>query len=730
MRLVVAEELIDVKHSMHTHRFPGRPQGASLPRHGERSVIRWVGAILAVALGDNWRFILLKQHSRILLSIGLILATVFLFVSSSRQPAPSHAASNDNNVEWNGLFHDQGPLYDSAIEPTCQTPVMLNFRTFHADVTSVNIRYYDTADNGSHWVPMSFYKDDATGTFDLWRGTIPASCSIKYYHFQVNDGTATIWYNADGPSQIELPSDDFYVLPNFVTPAWAKSGVMYQIFPDRFFNGDPGNDVQTNQYTYFGTPTEKKAWGASPYADAGYGNNTLFFGGDLQGIDQKLDYIKNTLGANIIYLNPIFVSPSNHKYDTQDYYNVDPALGGNAALSRLISDVHSNTNGAPGYIVLDGVFNHTGTWEGWFNEFNTYPNVVGAYQSQSSPYYNYYTFKQWPNSYASFLGYDSLPKLNYGSSAVRDAIYNTRNSVAQYWIRNYGIDGWRLDAAQYADAGDNNGSDATNHQVWQEFRTAVKGANPNALIFGEYWGNANSWTNGTQQQWDGATNFDGFTQPVSEWITGEDYSGNPLDQGAIPVTQFDKWLRGTRANYPTNVQEVMVNFLSNHDITRFGNRANGDIRKTELAAFFQMTYVGIPMIYYGDEYGMPGGADPDDRRCFDWSQGNTSNSAVALFSKLISTRKAYPALQTGSFITLLTNDGNKMYSYGRMDEKNRIAVVLNSDTNAHTVTIPVYQLSMVDGSSVTDAITGNAYQVQNGQVTVTVQGEYGVVLVQ
>ena len=669
-----------------------------------------------------------KQASRILICIFYLACILAPFLPVSA-PQSTLAASNDNNVEWDGLFADQGPLYDSAPEPTCSTPVTLDFRTFHNDVTSVNIKYFDTADNSFHWVPLSFHANDATGTFDIWQGTIPASCSSKYYRFQINDGTATAWYNALGPSATEPASGDFYILPNFTTPSWAKNGVMYQIFPDRFYDGDPGNDVQTNQYTYYGSPTEKKSWGASPYADAGYSNSTVFFGGDLQGIDQKLGYIKKTLGANILYLNPIFTAPSDHKYDTQDYYNVDPAFGGNAALRQLVNDVHSSANGPQGYVVLDGVFNHTGTWDAWFNEYNTYPNTLGADQSQSSPYYNYYTFQHWPDTYSTFLNVSSLPKLDYGSSgsAVRNAIYNTPGSVAQYWIRNYGIDGWRLDAAQYADAGGNNGSDATNHQIWQEFRNAVKGANPNAFIFGEYWGNANAWTNGTPWQWDAATNYDGFTQPVSEWITGEDYSGNAA---SISASQFDNWLRGTRANYPEDVQQVMANFLSSHDITRFGERAGGDIQKTELAAIFQMTYVGLPTIYYGDEYGMRGGADPDDRRTFDWSQVSSGNASIALFHKLIAMREAYPALRTGSFITLLTDDANKIYSFGRMDQKNRIAVVLNQDSQSHMVTIPAYQLSMMNGSKVTDELTGNVYQVQNGQVTVDVEGEGGVVLVQ
>ncbi|PEA52448.1 alpha-glycosidase [Bacillus pseudomycoides] len=660
----------------------------------------------------------------------LVLGTSLLYTPDS---SSAYAAANDNNVEWNGLFHDQGPVYDSAPEPTSAQSVTLKFRTFKGDTTGINIKYYDTADGSFRVIPMSWVSGDSTGTFDYWQGTIPASFSRKYYRFQITDGSSSVWYNANGPSTAEPSSGDFYIIPNFKTPDWMKNGVMYQIFPDRFYNGDSSNDVQTNAYTYDGASTEKKAWGSSVYADPGHTNNLVFFGGDLAGVNQKLGYIKQTLGANIIYLNPIFKSPSNHKYDTQDYRTVDPAFGTNETLQTLSSNVHSTTNGEKGYLVLDGVFNHTGDTHPWFDKYNQ-SSSLGAFESQSSQWSNYYTFQSWPNTYASFLGFNSLPKLDYGASGspVRNEIYNNSDSVAKTYLKApYNIDGWRLDAPQYtdaggADAGGGNGSSLVNHQIWSEFRSAVKSVNENAAIFGEYWGNANSWT-GQGNQWDSTTNFDGFTQPVSQWITGKDFSNNVA---SISTSEFDSWLKGTRANYPANVQQAMSNHLSNHDISRFGERAGGDIWKTYLALIFQMTYVGTPTIYYGDEYGMMGGADPDNRRTFDWSQGTTSNRAVALTQKLISIRNQYPALRTGSFMTLQTDDTNKIYSYGRFDATNRIAVVLNNDSVSHSVTVPVWQLSMQNGSVVTDKLTGKTYTVQNGSVTLTVDGHYGAILVQ
>ena len=667
-----------------------------------------------------------RRQQRVRRTIPLALAAILAGVCA----APSvQAASNDNNVEWNGLFHDQGPMYDNHVEPTATQSVTLTFRTFKGDVTGVNIKYYDSADSQFHVVAMHWASNDPTGVFDYWQGTIPASGSEKYYRFQVTDGTATAWYNAAGISASEPGSGDFFIIPGFTTPSWMKNGVMYQIFPDRFYNGNTSNDVTNGQYTYSGCATEQHAWGTSVYANVSGCNTAVFFGGDLAGVDQKLGYIKNTLGANIIYLNPIFLSPSNHKYDTEDYMTVDPAFGSNSTLQTLSADIHSTSNGPKGYLILDGVFNHTGDTHKWFDRYNWWTSITGAYESQSSPYYGYYTFQSWPNTYSGFFGYSSMPKLDYGASgsAVRNAIYGSSTSVVQTYLKSpYSIDGWRLDAAQYIDAGGNGGSDATNHQIMAELRTAVKSVNANADILGEFWGNAGPWTD-DGAEWDGAMNYDGFTQPVSEWITGQDYSGN---SASIPVSQFDSWLHGTRANYPTNVQEVMSNFLSSHDITRFGNRAGGDIWKTYLALFFQMTYVGTPTIYYGDEYGMQGGADPDNRRTFDWTVGTSTNSAVALAHKLIAIRNAYPALRTGSFMTLLTDDTHKLYAYGRFDASNRIAVALNNDSTSHSITVPVWQLSMANGSTVTELISGTQYTVQNGAVTLTVNGHYGAILAQ
>jgi alpha-glucosidase len=630
------------------------------------------------------------------------------------------------------LFSDQGAMFDSNPEPAATQAVTVTLRARHGNLTGAKIKYYDSADSAFHYVPMSVTSADPTGVFDYWQGTIPAGAAQKHYRFEAIDGSQTMWYDAEGASASEPSSGDFFVIPGFKTPAWMKNGVLYQIFIDRFYDGNPANDIANAQYTYAGCSTEQHAWGTGVQSNVGGCNSEVFFGGDLAGIDQKLGYVKATLGANILYLTPIFESPTNHKYDTADYYTVDPAFGTASDLEKLIQDVHGSTNGPEGYIILDGVFNHTGDTSCWFGKYvygGFTCSVTGAYQSRSSPYYGWYTFQSWPDAYSAFSGYSSMPKLDYGASgsAVRQQIYGSPTSVVQTYLQPpYGIDGWRLDSAQDIDAGGNGGSDAVNHQIMQELRTAVKSVNPDAEILGEYWGDASSWLDdGTE--WDSAMNYNGFTQPVSEWICGTDESGN---SASLDESGLDGWLRSTRADLPVNVQEVMTDELGTHDTVRFASRCGGDLARTELALIFQFTYIGTPGIYYGDEYGMQGGQDPDDRRTFDWSQASTANASVALTRELISIRNQYPALRTGSFITLITDDANHIYAFGRFDADNRIAVVLNNDGAEHTVTVPVWQLSMPDGTSVTDLLTGRAYAVSGGNVTASIPGHFGVVLEQ
>ena len=636
---------------------------------------------------------------------------------------PCAAASHDGKVEWDGLFHDQGELFDNNPEPKAGSKVQLKIRALKDDITGATIKYWQAQSQTWKLIPMTREEQNASRRYEYWMGSVPVGKGKSSYRFCLKDGDSVIWYNALGPAKAESDTNDFKLIPDFKTPDWLKKAVIYQIFVDRFCNGNSNNDVKGGEYSYQGKPTVQRHWGDSPLPNAAESTSMIFYGGDLEGVSSKLAYITDTVGANVIYLNPIFTAPSNHKYDTADYDTVDVHFGSAKDLENLSAQLHSRAGGG-GKLILDGVFNHTGDSHFWFNKYNREQPSPGAYQSLSSPYKNFYTFSNWPKEYATFLDVKDLPKLNFNSSAVRAAIYSTPDSVAQKYLRApFNIDGWRLDAPQYADGALYQGSDNENHIIWEEFRQSIKTRTPDAAILGEFWGDAGAWTNGGE--WDSVTNFDGFTKPVSEWITGKDFGGEP---GSMSVSDFDSWLRRTRAHYPSNVQQCLSNHLSNHDIPRFAERAGHDQSKVTLALYFQMTYSGAPTIYYGDEYGMPGGADPDDRRCFDWSKGTGDNDLVALTHKLIAVRKKYSALRSGSFMTLKCADDEKVYCFGRCDKESRIAIVLNNDSVPHDVLVPIYQLDPPNGTF-RDAISGAAYESHDGVVSIKTQPHQGIILV-
>lgn len=511
-------------------------------------------------------------------------------------------------------------------------------------------------------------------------------------------------------------------------PNWYLDGVMYQIFPDRFFDGNPGNNIKTNEYTYAGSPAVQKSWGDSPIVAKGESPAFTFYGGDLDGIREKLGYIKETLGADIVYLNPVFESPSNHKYDTTDYDHVAKCLGGDDALNKLSSAIHSK-EGKAGYLVLDAVFNHTGDGHKWFHKYNfaqAPSETKGAYESQSSPYYSYYTFSKWPQKYATFLDVDSLPKLNFGSEAVKDLIYRKPDSVAQRYLKApMKIDGWRVDAPQYIDENGKQGLDKFNHAIWQDFRSSVKACSPNSIILGEFWHDASKWTN-SGKEWDTVTNFAGFTKPVSEWICGVDFDGKAVKMSA---SGFDRSLRKTRELYTPAVQQALSNHLSNHDISRFAERAGGDKRKSKLAFLFQMSYIGVPLIYYGDEYGMQGGKDPDCRRTFDWKKVEEKDPLIDYVHKLIQLRSNYSALRSGSFITLLTDDTKNIYSYGRSNDSAKIAVVLNGSDKEQDTKIAVSKLDFPNETQIKDELNNKEYTVKDGMVSLHLDAFSGAMLV-
>ncbi|HEY9087017.1 MAG TPA: alpha-amylase family glycosyl hydrolase [Anaerolineaceae bacterium] len=661
------------------------------------------------------------------------------------QPVPKP----DDNVWWDGLGHNsRDTLYrvpQGAV--TTGVPVYLRFRTYRNDVTGVTLRVWNTAAGAQSLYPMDLVAttDEDPFGYDYWQAQIPAQDvpTVLWYRFIVRDGSKEVYYEDnnlfDGAwgQTFEFSPDyswqiDVYS-PDFKTPDWMKNAVVYQIFPDRFFNGLKVNDPSAKRDgTVYGEEIIKKAWTdlpegycrgyqglAEPCAENPMGRD--FYGGDLAGVLAKLDYLKD-LGVTAIYFNPIFEAPSNHKYDTSNYLQIDNNLGNTLQFALLAKAAE-----AKGIrLILDGVFNHTSSDSLYFDKYSQYP-TVGAYESQDSKYYDWYTFSSWPDTYNSWWGFDTLPVLTE-TDEVKDFIYGSNYSVARTWIK-MGADGWRLDVAP-----------DKSHQWWAEFRPRVKSASSNAVIIGEIWDDASEWLLGDEL--DSTMNYR-FRRAMLGFLVGGVNDPNQGDIIPLNVDQFDSVLQSIEEDYPRAAYLTTMNLVDSHDTQRIlwaltpgarnreereFNAANVAVGKDrlKLLAIMQMTMPGAPTVYYGDEVGLTGDTDPDDRRAFPWNSMDTSLRSH--YKKLIAVRKAYSFLRTGSFDRLYTHNDNGTYAYGRKDASGAALIAVNNSGSAHELVIPV-QGYLPEGSVLTDKLNGGQYTVSGGTVTLTVNAMWGAVLV-
>lgn len=616
---------------------------------------------------------------------------------------------------------------------------------------------------------------DTKGRFDYYAINLALGTKMIKYHFRTV-GQYRLYYNVFGVSEHFSEEWEFEFTPGFKTPDWAKGAVMYQIMVDRFNNGDKSNDVMTNEYAYIGRGVSKvENWMEPPAVDG----TRQFYGGDLQGVIDKLEYLEK-LGVEVIYFNPIFVSPSNHKYDTQDYDYIDPHFGKIVNDNgKLLEDGDNNNEHAQRYkvrttdlanleasnklfvelvekahahgikIIIDGVFNHCGSFNKWMDKEKFYTKnknyKSGAYISKDSPYNLYFKFLEdrWPdnNSFEGWWGFDTLPKLNYeGSKELCDYIIE----VGKKWVSPpYNVDGWRLDVA--ADLGH---SQEFNHEFWKKFRKAVKEANPEAIILAEHYGDANSWLQG--DQWDTIMNYDGFMDPVTWFLTGVDKhsdNSNPGMRGDAGTFKLTMQYQMSRMQNQSLL--VAMNELSNHDHSRFLTRTNRMVGRVGTAgtaaasqdideAIFkqgvvmQMTLPGAPTLYYGDEAGVCGWTDPDNRRTYPWGYENFE--ILEFYRETIAIHRQHKVFKTGSYKPLV--EQRDLLCYGRFDMDNAAFVAINTSDTDKTVLIPTWTLGVEDGESFERLIEtsrefyncGRVKVVQeNDVVTVTVKANSSVI---
>lgn len=430
-------------------------------------------------------------------------------------------------------------------------------------------------------------------------------------------------------------------------PAWVKDAVFYQIFPDRFYNGDASND-----------PPGTVCWGDSPTREN-------FFGGDIAGIQQKLDYLQD-LGVNALYLNPIFKARTNHRYDTSDYYRIDPALGDLAVMKAFVEEVHKRGM----HLVLDGVFNHCG------DGFAPFLDVLE--KGGSSPYADWFLSQGFPlqTEPLNFLtcgGCTYLPKLNHLNPEVRQYILD----VAQYWTRELALDGWRLDVPFKMPP-----------DLWREFRSAVKAINPQAYLVGEVWREAGHWIQG--DTFDGVTNYRLrdiiFDYVHSRILDGED---------------FGYELQTLLASHGSAAGQ-MLNLLDSHDTPRVLTTFKGDISILTIALTLQMTLPGAPMIYYGDEVGLQGENDPDCRRCFPWQAGEQNRQVYDRVKSLIALRKGHACFRHGLPQSLAYFNG--VYAYRQAHGEDEAIVILNPREGIARLKIPTQSARATWRDAETDAV--------------------------
>ena len=741
--------------------------------------------------GDNIAFTVTQGQS---VAFRYDSATHVLVVGTS-----GGSGGSDNAIDSAGLRHDsRDTLYrtPSGAVPA-GTPVTLRLRAFHDDLTAASARTYSVNNSAQAVLPMTrvasdvscYHGDLADRTCDFWAVTLPnTSPDSIWYRFVVTDGTKTGYY-ADNTAALDgglgAPSDSVVdnswalsvYQPKFTAPAWAKNAVIYQVFPDRYRNGNTRNDPKTGDVRY-DDPVQAMKWGSLP---EGYCRNYVgataascpwrlgkpadatsdleqprgrdYQGGDLAGLDQKLDQLK-ALGINAIYLNPIFDSGSNHGYDTADYTKVDPYLGTQKEFDSLVR--HAAQKGIR--LILDGVFNHLSSDSPMFDRYDHY-STVGACESASSPYRSWFTFRK-PTAtepknvcapstpggedtyYDGWFGFDSIPVLTKTNAQVQEYFLTAKDSVAKRWLRS-GAAGWRMDVM-----GDPSFPDG----YWQTFRTAVKKTKPDALIISETWQKDSTLLRMLQGDRADSTMNYRLRDAVLGYLTPGPFDSKGFaDSGrSLTPTEFANRIASIAEDYPSPALYSAMNLLDSHDTERLawtltpgeGNQAEKEQsaqnvahgkRGVELASVLQFSMPGAPTIYYGDEVGVTGADDPDDRRAYPWKDraGSPDLTLQAHYAALAKARQRIPALRTGDVRILTTNDEDGTVAIGRATKSSAAITVVNRSETARTVTVPVAGY-LPDGTHLSPAyLVGGASgkaTVRGGSTTVTVPARGAVIL--
>lgn len=625
----------------------------------------------------------------------------------------------------------------SLVNPLGKGRIAFKMRTQAGDVESVRLLIAGRSD-AVETFPMRLAGSGPLTDYYETRIRVRPKDPHLWFAYRIQDGDAFVYVSAAGiTDSAPAPDAMFYwspdVLPVFPAPEWAADGVFYQIFPDRFRNGDTSNDPDFSEPYYQGLTdlpddsvlngeyfhliedwTDVSGLTESPFRSDGKPDYYSFYGGDIAGVMQKIPYLKD-LGVTIIYFNPLNQAKSNHKYDPIDYLTIDPHFADEATFKHFVNTAHR----AGIRIVVDMAFNHTGDAHFAF--------VDTKEKGPDSKYWDWFEWRKWPlppegcptpcDYYDCWWGFPLHPNLNYDLSRPNDQENDIRDirqarpnmevvdyilNVARYWIGDLDIDGFRLDVANEVP-----------FWFWEEFRTVVDSLKPDALLIGEIWGDAMPWLG--PDCFHTTMNYKYFREPVLVF----------LGRGEKDAAWFDEALFPGRQIYPVQAVQAMMNLVGSHDTERFIRLAGGDVRRLKLTALFQMTYVGVPHIYYGDEVALDGGGDPDNRRTFpwDWKQDPKRKAVHDDYRMLTGLRRKHSALRTGTFQSVLTH--GKTYGYVRQDQKETFLIVLNNESMSRTVAVNV---SGFGGKKYEDLLTGREIPVLDHVLQVELEALSGVLL--
>ena len=528
---------------------------------------------------------------------------------------------------------------------------------------------------------------------------MPSRPCILNYYFEVQTDSGTLYYGNNsslkggiGSVYGEVPMLTYQITvydKDYRTPDWFKTSIVYQIFPDRFYNGNENNEFSGNRQDIC-----KRQWGEEPFCTKEqFGGEYLcndFFGGNLKGIEKKIPYLKD-LGISAIYLNPIFKAYSNHRYDTGDYEQIDELLGNELDFVRLCRTAKEQGIS----IILDGVFNHTGSNSKYFNKDGTYQSI-GAYQSESSPYADWYRFGKTREDYECWWGMKTLPHTEENSQSFQKYIVKDDNSIIKKWLR-LGARGWRLDVV-----------DELPGFFVKLLRQGTKEANEDAVLIGEVWEDAsNKVSYGEKREYFLGKELDSvMNYPLRNAILD-------VVTGATDTKALSDTIMSLKENYPPEAFLSCLNMMSSHDVERLLTAVSGQEKpadrltqsrvrlygsdlelakkKAVCVTALQMTLPGVPCIYYGDELAMEGFGDPSCRRCMDWTIAE-NNSYKEEFKKWISIRNNYVPLQSGDYETLYNIDN--VFAFARTYKGKSIVVVANMSGSNKSIRIDTGRLKI------------------------------------